>query len=147
MATMAISKRDGSFLPTSWKKFFVSISKTTLRIWTEFVCFQEITNSDIPHTESNCRERFNLKHFKEIVVSPASSYSSTIFFIGVKNLKNCSSVISLSSCKRWVGYNVWPNILEAGYIGIVDSNLEVAIFCSEFFQSRVSELDNFLIAL
>src|SRR3989344_355802 len=107
MATMAISKRDGSFLPTSWKKFFVSISKTTLRIWTQFVCFEKIFHSHISRAETDCWQFLNIKEFHQVVVSAPAQDRARVLGVGVVEFENHTRVVSLAALERIVHLDVY----------------------------------------
>ena len=97
------------------------------------MCLEEIIYGDISHAKTYSWDRFNLKDFKEVIISSSAGYGTRIFFVRVEDFKDHSSVISLSSCQRWVEDEVRSNFLENIGIRIIDPNFEITILCSKFF--------------
>src|SRR3989344_4483434 len=111
------------------------------------MCLKKITKSDISHAKTYSWNRINFKDFKEVIVSSSAGYGTCIFFVRVEDFKDHSSVISLSSCQRWVEDEVRSNFLENIGIRIIDPNFEITILCSKFFHNRIDKRNHFFVSL
>src|SRR3989344_8291217 len=68
-----IATKARSIFSTSLRKFFVSMSKTILRIplgiQFQLVCFKEVSKSNISHAETYSWYGIYIKYFKQVIIS------------------------------------------------------------------------------